>query len=58
VALLPDFACEHERAFVRYLRSDCPPMEIYAVWLRSERSRLLHDYLEILRSQAQTSIKH
>ena len=58
VAILPDFTCQPDRPFVRSLASDCQPMEIYAVWLRSETSRLLNDYLEILRTYAQISIQH
>jgi DNA-binding transcriptional LysR family regulator len=52
VALLPDFLCKPERPFLRFLPTDCQPVEIYAVWLHSETSRLLKDYLEILRTHA------
>jgi DNA-binding transcriptional LysR family regulator len=52
VAILPDFLCQADRQFVRFLPSDCQPIEIFAVWLRNEKSRLLKDYLEILRTRA------
>lgn len=38
--------------FVRYLHSDCPPIEIRAVWHRGETSRLLEQFLTILRQRS------
>jgi DNA-binding transcriptional LysR family regulator len=50
VVLLPDFICPTDRPSVRYLPSGCEPIEMYAVWLRTDTSRLLKDYLAILRA--------
>jgi DNA-binding transcriptional LysR family regulator len=52
VVLLPDILCPADRPSVRYLRSDCQAVEIYAVWLRTDTSRLLTDYIAILRAHA------
>lgn len=58
VVLLPDILCPTDRPSVRYLQSDCQAIEIYAVWLRTETSRLLTDYIAILRSHvAATGIR-
>ncbi|ACB74215.1 LysR family transcriptional regulator [Opitutus terrae] len=53
VCLLPDFLAGTLSAgpLVRFLRSDCPPIELQAVWHRTEESRLLHQFLDILRRQ-------
>jgi DNA-binding transcriptional LysR family regulator len=50
VLLLPDILCPPDRPSVRYLQSDCQAVEVYAVWLRTDTSRLLNDYIAILRS--------
>jgi DNA-binding transcriptional LysR family regulator len=51
VAIAPDFVCPPGHPLVHYLSSDCEPVEVHAVWLRSETSTLLRDYLEILRAK-------
>lgn len=52
VALLPRYiAAKHtDISSVRLLKTDCEPIEVCAVWLRSNRSRLLVQYLEVLRA--------
>jgi DNA-binding transcriptional LysR family regulator len=52
VAILPEYLCDRKYPQVRHLASDCQPWEMHAVWLRDETSRLLREYLEILRDSA------
>jgi LysR family transcriptional regulator, benzoate and cis,cis-muconate-responsive activator of ben and cat genes len=51
VCLLPEFfvASLPANSLVRCLRSDCPPFELRATWHRLEESRLLKQFLEVLR---------
>ncbi len=51
VCLWPEFlgATSPAHPLVRYLRSDCPSIELRAVWHRREDSKLLQQFLEILR---------
>lgn len=51
VCLLPEFlvASLPANPFVRCLRSDCAPFEMRAAWHRSEDSKLLQQFLAILR---------
>lgn len=51
VCLWPDFLTTSfpSNPLVRYLHSDCPPIELRAVWHRREDSRLLQQFLGILR---------
>lgn len=51
VCLLPEFLTRTTPAspFIRYLRSDSPPIELRAVWHRRENSKLLEQFLVILR---------
>lgn len=49
VCLIPEFLATGEHPLVHYLRSDCLPIELRAVWHRREESKLLQQYLEILR---------
>jgi DNA-binding transcriptional LysR family regulator len=39
----------HRISSIRFLRTDCAPIELCAVWLRKNQSRVLKQYLEILR---------
>jgi DNA-binding transcriptional LysR family regulator len=49
VCLLPEFLIDRVNSLVRYLRSDCQPIELRAVWHRREESQLLRQFLDILR---------
>lgn len=51
VVLLPRYiaAKHHGIASVRMLATDCAPIELCAVWMRENHSRLLLDYLAVLR---------
>lgn len=51
VCLLPDFlgSTIAGNPLVRFLGTDCPQIELRAVWHRDEESRLLQQFLEVLR---------
>ena len=51
IAMMPRYilAQHHKISSVRFLGTDCEPIELCAVWLRSNQSRVLKHYLEILR---------
>lgn len=49
IALGPRFIMERCSRSIRLLKTDCEPIEICAVWLRASKSRLLQQYLAILR---------
>ncbi|PTX96642.1 LysR family transcriptional regulator [Opitutus sp. ER46] len=50
VCLMPDFAAAaRPNAMVRFLPSDCPPLEVSAAWHAGETSRLLEQFLGILK---------
>jgi DNA-binding transcriptional LysR family regulator len=51
VGLLPDFLAATLRPtpLVRFVPCDCPPIELRAAWHRSEDSKLLQQFLAILR---------
>ena len=53
VALLPEVMV-HDKALatIRVLRTDCDPIEIGAVWNVADDSKLLHNFIEILRQAA------
>jgi DNA-binding transcriptional LysR family regulator len=51
VTLLPHFVCPPSHPLVNFVPTDCPEIELCAVWLRSEESLLLRHYLDILRAQ-------
>ncbi|MBS0663540.1 MAG: LysR family transcriptional regulator [Verrucomicrobia bacterium] len=51
LTLLPDFVCPPSHPLVCAVRTDCPEVELCAVWLRSEDSVLLAHYLAILRTR-------
>lgn len=57
VCLLPDFLTPAltRNPLVRVLHSDCAPIELRAVWHRSEDSRLLRQFLDILRRHVEES---
>lgn len=59
VCLWPEFlsATSSGHPLVRFLHSDCPPVEIRAVWHRGDTSRLLAQFLEILRRNAAAAQK-
>jgi len=52
ITLLPHFVCPPSHPLVAYVPTDCPEFELCAVWLKSENSRLLAQYLDILRARA------
>lgn len=49
VCLLPNNFSVQQRTMLRFLPTDCPAVELCAVWSRAESSLLLQQYLEILR---------
>jgi len=49
IGLLPHHILPRRSPLLRYLETDCDPIELCAVWNRSEHSVLLQDYLDILR---------
>jgi len=49
VAIMPEHISHPDLSNVRHLATDCEAVEFHAVWLRAETSRLLREYLEILR---------
>jgi DNA-binding transcriptional LysR family regulator len=51
VTLLPDFICPPAHPLLSFVPTDCPKIELCAVWLRSEESLLLRHYLDIMRAQ-------
>lgn len=59
IAMLPRYimAKHREIASVRFLNTDCDPIELCAVWLRSNQSRLLKQYLVILRGHLRQSAR-
>jgi len=50
ITLVPDFICPPSHPLVCYVPTDCPEIELCAVWLRSEESLLLRRYLDVLRT--------
>jgi DNA-binding transcriptional LysR family regulator len=55
VSLLPNFICPPSHPLVCFVPTDCPEVELCAVWLRSEESLLLRRYLDILRAHVATA---
>jgi DNA-binding transcriptional LysR family regulator len=51
IALAPDAVVQNRSPLLRFLPTDCAPLEFHAVWHRQEKSVLLQEYLEILRAQ-------
>lgn len=49
ICLFPEFLSTGDHPLVRHLRSDCLPIELRAVWHHREDSKLLKQYLAILR---------
>lgn len=56
VGLLPLFLRPASQPALRFLHSDCGPIELCAVWPRTESSQLLRQYLEILRRHAPAEV--
>jgi DNA-binding transcriptional LysR family regulator len=52
IALLPDFLRASRHPLIRFLHTDCNPIELCAVWPRAGDSLLLRQYLEVLRQHA------
>lgn len=50
IALLPEHILQPNTGPVAFVSCDCEPIELCAVWHRKEKSKLLHQYLEILRA--------
>ncbi len=48
VALLPELVVPRSFGGIKALETDCPPMRMYAVWLRKFTSPLVERYVEIL----------
>lgn len=55
VTLLPETISTAPDRFVRFLRTDFPPIEMCAVWHRRDNSMLLRAYLEMLRGHVSES---
>ncbi|MFT3783366.1 MAG: LysR substrate-binding domain-containing protein [Nibricoccus sp.] len=53
VALLPELVA-HEFGGVSMVLTDCPPIRLFAVWLKKATSPLVERYLVILREQIKT----
>jgi DNA-binding transcriptional LysR family regulator len=51
IALAPEAVVQARNPLLRFVPTDCAPLEIHAVWHRQETSVLLQEYLEILRAQ-------
>lgn len=51
IALLPELVIPHDFGGVSPVQSDCPPMKMYAVWLKKSRSPLVEKYIEILKEE-------
>ncbi|MDD3180954.1 MAG: LysR substrate-binding domain-containing protein [Opitutaceae bacterium] len=51
ITLLPDFICPPAHPLLSFVPTDCPETELCAVWMRSEESLLLRQYLDILRKR-------
>lgn len=51
VALLPELVVPRDFGGIRVLETDCPPMRMYAVWLKKPTSLLVERYLGILREE-------
>lgn len=51
ICLMPDTMAVPHKPLLRFLRTDCSPVELCAVWSKTESSLLLRQYLEILRRQ-------
>ena len=51
VALMPESVIPPGFGGVKMVRSDCPPMKMYATWLKKATTPLIRLYLEILRKE-------
>jgi DNA-binding transcriptional LysR family regulator len=51
IALAPEAVVQARNPLLRFVPTDCAPLEFHAVWHRQEKSVLLQEYLEILRAQ-------
>lgn len=49
IALLPDFLRAAKHPLIRFVHTDCNPIELCAVWPRAGESQLLRQYLGVLR---------
>ncbi|MBI5768989.1 MAG: LysR family transcriptional regulator [Verrucomicrobia bacterium] len=58
VGVLPAFMRPTSQPTLRFLRSDCRPIELCAVWPRDQQSVLLQHYVEILRRRVQAAGPH
>ncbi|HWA25456.1 MAG TPA: LysR substrate-binding domain-containing protein [Lacunisphaera sp.] len=52
MALLPDFLRAPRHPLIRFLHTNCAPIELCAVWPRSGTSQLLRQYLAVLRAHS------
>jgi hypothetical protein len=50
IALVTDSITHTYGRMLRFVPTDCPPLEFHAVWHRQEKSMLLQEYLEVLRT--------
>ena len=51
IALAPEAVVQKRNPLLKFLPTDCAPLEFHAVWHRQETSVLLQQYLEILRAE-------
>lgn len=52
IALMPEHIIPSQGAHLVFVLCDCEPIELCAVWHRQEKSKLLHQYLDILKQHA------
>lgn len=51
VGLLPELVIPRDFDGVRLVKTDCPPMKMYAVWLNKEPAPLIRRYLDALQAE-------
>lgn len=51
VGLIPEFVVPPNYGGVCAVKTDCPPMKMYATWLKKETTPLIRLYLDILRKE-------
>jgi DNA-binding transcriptional LysR family regulator len=51
IALLPELFLSAEPAGIRYVGTDCPPFEMFAVWSKDYADPHVPAYLDILRKK-------
>ena len=51
IALVPQFVVPRDNGGLCVMPTDCPPMEMYAIWLKRAPSPLVEHFTEVLRSE-------